>query len=159
MVIKSPNGPGSYNCGNYNKKFDPQESPFLIFTIDAEHFDLHNGKIDMNKATPITAQFYQQHGPEILDQFPVLYGKITQDDNGRTVAQTYELVKAGEKTVWRKSDTLINISDEIGMSKSNLCNAAMRYNLHWSTTWRVTLLLLTSLKYLWILTPNYNKAS
>ena len=125
MVIKSPNGPGSYNainCGDYNKKFDPQESPFLIFTIDAEHFDLHNGKINMNKAEPITAQFYQQHGPEILDKFPVLYGKITQDDNDRTVAQTYELVKAGEKTVWRKSDTLINISDEIGMSKSNLCN-------------------------------------
>ena len=125
MVIKSPNGPGSYsaiNCGDYNKTFDPQEHPFRIFTIEAEHFDLHNRKIDMSKATPITPQFYQQHGPEILDQFPVLYGKITQDDNGRTVAQTYELVKAGEKTVWRKSDTLINISDEIGMSKSNLCN-------------------------------------
>ncbi len=125
MVIKSPNGPGSYtaiNCGDYNKIFDPQEHPFRIFTIKAEHFDLHNRKVDMSKATPITPQYYQQHGPEILNKFPVLYGKITQDDNGRTVAQTYELVKAGEKTVWRKSDTLINISDGMGMSKSNLCN-------------------------------------
>jgi hypothetical protein len=37
MVIKSPNGPGSYsaiNCGDYNKIFDPQEHPFRIFTIN-----------------------------------------------------------------------------------------------------------------------------